>query len=255
MLSIPKSQITSSPPISLKLFCSRNLLVLWLYSTDGWWRVRCSDFWTPWQRISGAAEGERGPPASGERTKQMGLHTNNAKHQTQPAKEPGRHRRWNATQKRSLLMRLRCSFCLRSSAPRPRHTVDSETSVYLIAVSGSCRKCKTELKEKAVMGLKHSVAEAWVEIRLERSFFCFLVLYQSHLCGCLHSAWFTEWKRKICRYLTQVYNATESVKNKVAFCHPITRLELFWNGMYNFFNISPKVHFLQWTLDPPWPLK
>lgn len=153
-------------PSPWKLFCSRNVLVLWLCSTDGWWRVRRSDFWTPWQRISGAAEGERGPPASGERTKQMGLHTNNAKHQTQPAKEPGRHRRWNATQKRSLLMRLPCSFCLRSSAPRPRHTVDSKTSVYLIAVPGNCTKCKTEPKKKAVIGLKHSISEAWVDIRM-----------------------------------------------------------------------------------------
>lgn len=194
---------------------------------DGWWRVWCSDFRTPWQCFSGAAEGERGPPASGERTKQMGLHTNNAKHQTQPAKEPGRHRRWNATQKRSLLMRLWCSFCLCSSAPRPRHTVDSKISVYLIAVSGNCRKLKLKkkkkLNEKAAKGLKGSVAEAWVQIRLERSL-CFLVLYKSHLWSCLHRAWLTEKRRKICRYLIQVYNAIESLTNKVAFCHTTTRL-------------------------------
>lgn len=116
---------------------------------DCLWRVRRSDFWTHWQSFSGAAEGERGPPASGERTKQMGLHTNNAKHQTQPAKEPGRHRRWNTIQKRSLLMRLWCSFCLRSSAPRPRHTVNSKASMYVIAVSGKCNKILKKKKEQA----------------------------------------------------------------------------------------------------------
>lgn len=137
------------PQLFLKMenfTCSFSSRFLWLCSMDVLWRVRHSDFWIPWQRFSGAAEGERGPPASGERTKQMGLHTNNAKHQTQPAKEPGRHRRWNATQKRCLLMRLWCSFCLCSSAPRPRHTVDSKTSVYLIGVSGNCRKKLTEGK-------------------------------------------------------------------------------------------------------------